>query len=288
MKWNASAVAALLLLAGSGEAWSQSKVPAERSQPQLVYSRPDAGADPTAGATGPRATSGRSGVESRYDEVGYAGVDSEAQGVSVAHRTLMPGTVVEVTSLATGRTILALVAAGPAPASGRVAELSAGAARQLGHADAPQPVPVRVRKVSATPPDMTALNAGRPAGDRPDTPPVLLNPLRKRLPVVVSSTPPLPAATPVRPAEAAPKPPARRPEPTPPPAPAAKGRYSVQIAALSNAGNAQALAKAMGGFVKQGGGLHRVQLGPFATRQEAEQARARAARAGYKDARVLP
>jgi cell division septation protein DedD len=43
----------------------------------------------------------------------------------------------------------------------------------------------------------------------------------------------------------------------------------------------------MGGFVKQGGGLHRVQLGPFATKREADAARAGAARAGYGDARVI-
>ncbi|MBO9623151.1 MAG: SPOR domain-containing protein [Sphingomonas sp.] len=284
MKWNASAVAALALLAGPGEAWSQSNL-ATQAQPQLVYSRPEA--DPTAGATGPRATSQQNGEAPRYDEVGYAGIGA-GRGVTVTHRTLAPDTVVEVTSLATGRTILALVAAGEAPAANHVAELSAGAARQLGQAEVQQAVAVRVRKVSATPPDMTALRAGRPAGDRPDTPPVLLNPLRKLLPAIAVAPSPQPIVAPA-PRPEAPKPPVRRTETAAvAAAPAAKGRYSVQIAALSNAGNAQALAKSMGGFVKQGGGLHRVQLGPFATRQEAEQARAKAARAGYRDARVLP
>ncbi|RYD47868.1 MAG: SPOR domain-containing protein, partial [Sphingomonadales bacterium] len=46
-------------------------------------------------------------------------------------------------------------------------------------------------------------------------------------------------------------------------------------------------AQSMGGFVKPGGGLYRVQLGPFATRGEAEAARRRAAGAGYGDARVI-
>ena len=67
----------------------------------------------------------------------------------------------------------------------------------------------------------------------------------------------------------------------------ARGGLVVQVAALSNAANAQSLAQSMGGFVKPGGGLYRVQLGPFATRGEAEAARQRAAGAGYGDARVI-
>jgi rare lipoprotein A len=82
----------------------------------------------------------------------------------------------------------------------------------------------------------------------------------------------------VRPAPVRTAPPAARP--------AASGRFIVQVAALSNASRAQALAQSLGGFVKPGGGLHRVQLGPFATAGEAEAARRRAAGAGYGDARV--
>jgi cell division septation protein DedD len=105
----------------------------------------------------------------------------------------------------------------------------------------------------------------------------LLNALRKHLGAPVTAG--LPEAA--RAAPARPAPVARAPR-----APVSGG-FIVQIAALSNARNAQALAQKMRGSVKQGGGLYRVQLGPFATRREADAARGGAARAGYGDARVI-
>lgn len=233
---------------------------------------------PAAGASGPRGSSQAGPGEARYDEVGYAGIRAVASGVAsdsavvAVHATLPANTVVEVTSLDTGRTILVLVTGTMAPGSDHVIDLSAAAASLLG-ADATPRLAVRVRKVAATPQDMLALRSARPAADRPDSPPVLLSALRKRLPVVAPTQP----AT--RPAVA----------PVPPRAnhPAGGSGYYVQVAALSNARNAQALAQSMGGFVKQGGGLYRVQLGPFASTREAESARSGAARAGYADARVL-
>jgi rare lipoprotein A len=234
--------------------------------------------DPTAGATGPRGTAG--GGAPRADEVGYAGtrgVQGEGtDGAVVAvHRSLPAGTIVEVTNLETGRTILVLVTGAMGQGADHLIDLSPGAARQLGAASAT--TPVRVRRVTASPQDQNALQNGQPASDRPDTPPVLLGALRKSLPAGTA------AARPSTPSYSRPVTPGRA---TPPRA-ATGGRYYVQVAALSNSGNAQGLAQSLRGFVKPGGGLYRVQMGPFRTAGEAEAARADAARRGYGDARVF-
>jgi rare lipoprotein A len=304
------AAASLLLLAGCGgggehaETASSRPASAERPWegtapdapppgPGAGYGAPRNGAplpdDPTASAAGPRGSSQPGPGERRYDEVGYAGVRSVAGGgqrdeaIVAIHPTLPANSYLEVTSLDNGRTILVLVTG--TGSSGRSIDLSPGAARQLGY-DKPGTIPVRIRAVMASPQDQVALRSGRAAEARADAPPVLLNALRKRLPVggmpVVQAPPPV-----------AGRPPAATTRPTPPPRvarpvrPAATGRYFVQVAALSAAGRAQALAQSMGGFVKAGGGLYRVQLGPFANAGEAQAARGKAARAGYGDARIF-
>jgi len=291
MKSNASAIAAFLLLAGTGAerasahqtAGASYPVPGTapaparaQSAPRIDYAPQDA--DPTAGMEGPRGSSQRAPGEQRYDEVGYA-VVTEGEGVTGVHPSLPADSLVEVTALDNGRTILALVTATDPSVRDPIA-LSAGAARELGFADAGR-VAVRVRKVAAAPGDLLALRSGKPAPARPDTPPILLNALRKHLGAPVAAAP----SAPSRPAVARPAPAPRAPAPRP--AAAARGNFYVQVAALSNARNAQALAQRLGGSVKQGGGLYRVQLGPFATRAQADAARGGAARAGYGDARVL-
>jgi len=349
MKWNASAVAALFLLAGCGgergfanfgpetagpppgslaaQSWTQraptaplagasglidtpvavealpsadaaqdrpgasypvpgakpaARAPRAQAAPRIDYAAPatqDAYVDPAADATGPRGSSQRAPGEQRYDEVGYAPI-GDGEGVTGVHASLPADSLVEVTSLENGRTILVFVTATD-PGAGKPIALSTGAARQLGH-DGGGRVAVRVRKVTGAPGDMLALRSGGPAPARPDTPPILLNALRKHLGAPIADAPaPVARATPARPAYA-------RPAPAPRAArPASGAGFYVQIAALSNAGNAQALARRLGGSVKQGGGLYRVQLGPFATRTQADAARGRAARAGYGDARVI-
>ncbi|MET0309555.1 MAG: SPOR domain-containing protein [Sphingomonas sp.] len=292
------AAASLLLLAGCGGGEHADYGPetaSSRPAPDVppaeagaAYDLPQSSAplpgDPAAGATGPRGSSQPGPGERRYDEVGFAGVRSVAGGgprdeaVVAVHPTLPANSYVEVTSLDNGRTILVLVT-GTGNASGSAIDLSPGAARQLGY-DKPGTIPVRIRAVMASPQDQVALRSGRAAEARADAPPVLLNALRKRLPAggmpVVQAPPPPIAARPPGPARAA-----RTVRP------AATGRYFVQVAALSTAGRAQALAQSMGGFVKAGGGLYRVQLGPFANAGEAQAARAKAARAGYGDARIF-
>lgn len=269
--------------------------PQWQPQPQQTApTLPQDYADPTAGVTGPSGSSQPApGETPRYDEIGYAGIrpvsGSADQAIVAVHRSLPANSYVEVTSLDTGKTILVLVT-GSDPSADHPIDLSAGAARQLGAQG--DSIAVRIRTVNPPSMDKAALQAGRPAGDRADAPQVLLTALRKRLPSQPSyaAAPPRVATPTYTPPRApAPRPAAAR---TPPPAPrpaaraAAQGKYLVQVAALSNAGRAQALAQSLGGFVKPGGGLYRVQLGPFATAGEAEAARRRAAGAGYGDARV--
>lgn len=253
--------------------------PAPQSYPPQSYSPDPQAADPGAGMPGPRGSSQPGAGEERYDEVGYAGVrgvaggDANGGAVVAVARSLPADTIVEVTSIDTGKTILVLVTGSMGPGADHLIDLSPGAARLLGGGGGA--LPVRVRRVIASPQDQNLLRSGQPASERADTPPVLLSALRRHLPS---------AAAPVAyaPAPAAPsRAPAR-------PAPATRGGgYFVQVAALSNGGNAQGLAQSMGGFVKAGGGLYRVQLGPFRTAGEAEAARADAARRGYGDARVF-
>ncbi|MBB5709196.1 SPOR domain-containing protein [Sphingomonas xinjiangensis] len=300
MKWNADTAALLPLFAlcAGSPAYAAQRAPALRYEaefpgtgyaPPQAQNRDEDGFAPPA-SEGPSGSSRPRAGEFRYDETGYAGVRSvEGEGAgdaaSVArHRSLPGGTVLEVTSLDTGRTILVLVTGPLPPGADHPLDLSAGAAAQLGYAHG-QRIPVRLRAVTPSGPDMAALRSGTAPSPRADAPRVLLTALRKRLPEVSPAPPLRAAAAPIRTPPATPQ---RRMASTPVSKPAAApGRYVVQVAALSSAGNAQALARSMGGFVKQGGGLHRVQLGPFATRTQAEAARGRAARAGHPDARVI-
>src|SRR3954468_4119088 len=99
MKSNASAVAALLLLAGFGgeRAFAHSD-PQDRpgagypapgrgqAAPRLDYAQEQV-SDSAADATGPRGSSQRAPGEQRYDEVGYATI-GEGAGVTGVHASL--------------------------------------------------------------------------------------------------------------------------------------------------------------------------------------------------------
>lgn len=234
---------------------------------------------------GPRGTSG----EAHDDGVGYATMMAELPearwsnvAVGVGYAGLAPGTLVELTALDSGRTIVALVV-GRETGGGLVA-LSPGAAQALGVGEL---APVRVRSVVTSPQDEMALRSGRAASARLDAPPALLTALRRKLPVRAA---PQRATTPAR---APTRPPARATAPAPAPAPAAPpsqratGGFYVQVAALSSAARASALARDLGGRVAASGGLYRVQLGPFTSSAEAARARDGVARRGYGDARIL-
>lgn len=246
--------------------------------------------------SGPRGTSG----DSHEDAVGYAEpMRAPPEGawsgvaIGVAHPVLPPGTLVELTALDTGRTIVAMVVARE---EGAIVALSPGAAQALGvgpHAA------VRVRSVAASPQDRNALRAGQPAGQRLDAPPSLLAALRRKLPDARGVAPD--RAPPVARRSPAPVPPpqddipggyADQAAPSPVPrqrtAPVARPRtgFVVQVAALSTPASATALARRLGGHVERAGRLYRVVLGPYATPAEAQRARDGAARRGYGDARI--
>ncbi|WP_049762435.1 SPOR domain-containing protein [Erythrobacter litoralis] len=130
-----------------------------------------------------------------YDSVGFATLDSEGgQGVSVAHKTQPYPSYVEVTSLETGKTILARVERrGPMTAS-RIVALSPGAQAQLG---AGEGTPVRVRRVNPPEYERAELRAGKPVPPRLSTPDSLLAVLKEKLPIKGSASlagPAIPAA----------------------------------------------------------------------------------------------
>lgn len=256
-------------------------------------------------AKGPSGTAG-AGTAAGYDAVGLAGVAaSQAAGFTALHQGLPIGSVAEVTALDSGRTILVLVKGDVS--DGRVIDLSPPAARALGVVAG---APVRVRAFHAEPADLAALNAGQAAPARLDAPEALLRGLRRQLPAPARaasapvaarrapSTPPAPAPhIPTAPiAAAVAREPASAPTPrtvaASAPARAAPSRRApgksliVQVAALGNAGRAQALARSLGGHVENAGGVWRVRLGPFTDFAAAQRARDDAVRRGYGDATI--
>ncbi len=259
-------------------------------------------------AAGPRATSGES---RRYDSVGYAtwygeemqgsdtasGEPFDPSGITAAHRTLPLGSIIEVTALDTGRTILALVNdRGPGKLDMEV-DLSRGAAQSLGVTGV---APVRIRLVTASAPDVMALREGQAASRRIDAPPALLVALRRKLPVRTAVA----VATAPQGGRAAPRGSAETPHvapftqvirsPLPAIVPAAKAKPAigtaatfVQVAALSHEGRAKALATTLHGRVQRVGTIFRIQIGPYANTALAKAARDEVASRGYGDARIV-
>ncbi len=280
MKSNISAIAACVLLGacGFGGGDDLEELPPAPAAPQAEapaapgagYGAPEGGPDT---GEGPQGSSRLRPGEERYDRVGYAGYAGAGEGVFATSAVLPQGSHAEVTALDSGKTILILIRGN---GSGLI-DLSAGAARQLGVTGNP---PVRVRRVTVTGQDATLLAAGQAAPMRADAPAALLAGLRRRL----GDTPREPVATPQpnRPTRPTTRP-TQRPTQT---APATRGLF-VQVAALSSAARARALADELGGIVRPGGGVYRVQLGPYPNSAAAERARADVARRGYGDARII-
>jgi rare lipoprotein A len=261
----------------------------------LAADEADAGPPP---ADGPSATSGRGAA--RYDEVGYAtwygnelaggrtasGASFDPKGFTAAHRTLPLGSFAEVTALDTGRTILVQINDRGPRQINLMIDLSQGAAKALGISGREA---VRVRAVTASPADLRAFRAGQPGAPRLDTPPSLLAGLRQRLngapatagPPMMQPRPPLVR---IPPEPQAARPPARKPAP---PGATNAGGFYVQVAAFSSQPRAAALARSLGGQAIPAGSVWRVRLGPYATQNQARQARDGAAARGYGDARVV-
>lgn len=230
--------------------------------------------------------------EQRLDDVGAVSIGPDATKLTVAHKGLPAGSFAEVTDLISGRTIIVLVE-GAAPAGGsEIGQLSAGAARALG-VGAGAIANVRLRPAVPSPAEQAAVRSGTVIS-RLDAPAPLLTALRRRLspptPVPQPAPPPVTVATPApkpTPAATVMQPPRPKPAPAKSAPVAAAGRWFVQVATLSDAARAAALAKSVGGVVRRAGRLYRVQAGPFATRAAAETARASIARRGFGDARTI-
>ena len=243
-----------------------------------------------------------------YDEVGYLAAQTGAQGITAAHHTLPVPSYIEVTSLETGRTILARVEQRGPMHSTHLLALSPAAMAQLGTSE---DTPVRVRRVNPPEEQRAALRAGAEAPLRMETPMSLVNVLKRQLPaapvganrapevIEQAFVPTAPSPEPQAQAEAvAPPEPAPEPaatalapsEPETPPAasaPTITDGFVVQAAAFSDQGNAERAASALGGNVTQSGRYYRVRTGPFATRAEAEASLAKVRAAGYSDARIF-
>ena len=253
---------------------------------------------------GPRATSDRS--PDRYDEVGYAtwygaelagnrtasGAPFDPRAFTAAHRTLPIGSYVEVTSLDSGLTVLVQINDRGPFTPGLLIDLSQAAARAIGVTGRK---PVRIRRVTPTPADQTALKNGQAASPILDTPPALLDGLRAKLGVGIATAPNRPVARPpvtktrpsVEPATIPNDPPPKATAPSSRPPVALKGGYYVQVAAFSSRDRANIVARSLGGTATPFNNLWRVRTGPFADAKSALRARDAAAARGYGDARVV-
>lgn len=115
-----------------------------------------------------------------YDTVGFASVDTEGgQGVSVAHKTLPVPSYVEITSLESGKTILARIERRGPMTSKRLIALSPDAVAQLGIGEGEA---VRVRRTNPPEAERAELRAGGSVAERLTTPESLLAVLKRKLP----------------------------------------------------------------------------------------------------------
>lgn len=273
-----AALAALMLLGACGQgghayAGGDVAIGAQAvGGPGASYAPPGAvqGAPVDDGSGSPRATSGQG--DTGFDKVGYAApLSGSAPGaLGVAVDGLAPGAFIEVTALDSGHTVLLQVNSNAGTAPGTLIALSPAAQGAL-QLNAATPA-VRVRQVNPSAQDQAAVLRGI-APVRLDAPEPLLAGLRHMLPAGGAASPPPPPRSGAGSAK--------------PPAPMQRGTLYVQVAALSNAARAGDLARQLGGQVAAGGGLYRVQIGPFANRADAERKRAAVAVQGFPDARVF-
>ena len=291
---------------------------------RAALAAPNDGPPPeVARSTGPTATSGSVSFDQVGRIGGWAGQDV-GQAVFLAHPTLPVGSFVEITALDSGRTISAVVMA---TGGGAVGDLSPNGLTQLGiqagdgvrvrAATPPPPDQTALRsghpatlRISAPTSLLTALRQRLTAPGTGPAPRIATVPSRSAAhpaaphapaggaPGANYAAPPRGASQP-RPAPARPVAPPTRNATTPRPAsapavqpqraaPAVRGGWFVQVAALSNAQRAHALVGQVGGGrVVQSGAIYRVQAGPYANAAAAARARDGIVRRGYAGARVV-
>jgi rare lipoprotein A len=178
----------------------------------------------------------------------------DQDAISAAHKTLPLPCYVEVSNLDNGRTLVVRVNDRGPFVDGRIIDLSRRSAQLLG-VDRPGTAHVRVRRVF---PDATLIASLQPPPAPP--PPVVAVAAPAPVPVVLTATPP--------------------------------GTVFVQVAAVSDQGRAEWLRGYLQTFAptvieRSPGGLWRVRLGPFATRDAATPILAQVQAAGYTDARTI-
>lgn len=246
-----------------------------------------------------------------YDEVGYAASDAAGgAAITAAHKTLPLPSYIEITSLVTGKTILARVERRGPMSGERLVALSPGAQAQLGVSDGN---PVRVRRVNPPETERARLRRGETAPERMETPQSLVSVLKRKLPERGSADLGLPAAARAAPTAPVPVeiPPsaaavapqadvlakaklpvaAQHPEPNSDAlaernATTNAGKFVIQAATFSSQASAEKVALSLGGFVLPAGKYFLVRIGPFNSRGQADAALAKAREAGYSDAIV--
>lgn len=176
----------------------------------------------------------------------------DQDAISAAHKTLPLPCYVEVSNLDNGRALVVRINDRGPFVDGRIIDLSRRSAQLLG-VDRPGTARVRVRRVF---PDATVIAALAP-------PPVAIPP------TIITLTP-VPATV----------------------AATAPGTVFVQVAAVSDQGRAEWLRGYLAPYgaailERSPGGLWRVRLGPYATRDAATPILAQVQAAGYTDARTV-
>jgi rare lipoprotein A len=239
--------------------------------------------------------------EPRYDQVGLASWYGSESGnhtangerfrpnwISAAHKTLPLPSYVEVTALATGRTILLRVNDRGPFVTGRIIDLSRGAAETLGLLRSGTTA-VRVRRVDPPERDRLALRTGRIASPRPS---VMPQPFYAPLPA------PLPRSQPVLPPQSLPQPPEPQPQPRPPlildlPPPevsASRQGWYVQVGSFANRGYADSFVEQLSTIgrasVAPAGTLWRARIGPY-DEPRARSALAQVQARGYQGAMLV-
>lgn len=196
----------------------------------------------------------------------------DQDGLSAAHKTLPLPSYVEVENLDNGRRLTVRVNDRGPFVDGRILDLSRRAAQLLG-VDGPGTARVMVRRVV---PDGATLAALRP---RAPALAVFAPPPRAATAPAIAATAAVTAATLAVPARAS-------------AVVAAPSGVQVQVVAVGDAARAAWLAGYLSRFgparvETTPGGLHRVRLGPFGTRNEAEAALSQVRGAGYAGAWIV-
>lgn len=187
-----------------------------------------------------------------------SGARFDPAAITAAHRSLPLGSFVEVTSIATGRSILVMINDRGPGRKDRLIDLSRGAAQQLGFGR--QSIAgVRVRAVVPSAAEASTLRAGRAAA------------LRRSATIERVASDDMAAF-------------ARKPLPA-----IVEGRaYVLQVATFSNEARARALARVLDAGVTASGNLWRVRIGPLTGARAVQRARDVVADRGYGDAQILP